>query len=241
MLRTVYIELLKIKRSKLILFILACTMVNAFISYIVEQNAVTMGSLLQSTVTRFNLLLGAPLFAIVTGFIVADEYRHQVVDQLFTYPISRAKILLGKLLFLLSLVLLGVISSFLFTVVVGIATGASSVTGMFDYILPYLVTAGTQMALVPIVMMISIIGRSIIGGIAVGVIAGFSSGLVTAIGLGMYYPWSIPTVMTYDILGILDADLVKTLTSLFIIFVVPLALSFIFYKKMFKKNCWFTL
>ncbi|WP_440897086.1 ABC transporter permease [Amphibacillus sp. Q70] len=235
MLNTIYIELLKIKRSKLILLILACTLINAAMSYIVElndsTNPITMAVLLQSTVTRFNLLIGAPLFAIVSGFIVADEYRHQVVDQLFTYPISRAKILLGKLLLIFSLVLLGVLSSFLFTVGVGMVTGASSAQELFDYIPPYLVTAGTQMAIVPIVLMISIVGKNIVGGIAVGVIAGFSSGLITAIGWGMYYPWSMPTVMMYHIFGVFEVDLVKALISLFIIFAVPLVLSFIFYKR----------
>ncbi|QQK77673.1 ABC transporter permease [Salicibibacter cibarius] len=235
MFETVYIESLKIKRSKLILLILVCTAVNACLSYVMTQNAstdpITMGALLQGTITNFNLLLGAPLFAIVTAFIVTNDYRHHIVDQLFTYPISRAKILWSKMFLIFLLILLGAISLFLFTVGIGVAAGVSSPNELYNYIFLYVVAAGMQMALAPIIIMISIAGRNMIGGIAVAVIAGFSSGLVTSLGLGAYYPWSIPTLVTYDILGILDADIAKALISLFIVFVVPLVLSFILYKK----------
>ena len=61
-------------------------------------------------------MLGAPLFALITGYIVAREYQERSINQLFSYPVSRVRFLAAKLSVVFLLIAITVALSFVFVV-----------------------------------------------------------------------------------------------------------------------------
>ncbi|MGP4039114.1 ABC transporter permease [Gracilibacillus sp. D59] len=234
MLSIIQTELFKLKRSWIALLFIIGSSANAVFSIATpNSNDLMWSDVLVKSSTYINLLIGAPLFALFAGFIIAQEYQQNTINQLFTYPRSRQQILIGKFIVIFILIFATIFLSFLFTLLFGMfkvdQTLSFSVLG--EYLVLNLLIVFLHFALTPIIVMLSIVFKNYVVSIAIGIIAGFSCGLLATTPLGSFYPWSAPLLITYDLLELMNVDILPVYLTLAVCLIVPLYICFSLYKK----------
>lgn len=232
-----YIELVKLRRSFMIWLIPIAAIAPILLSYIpMHLNAVyddipfTWENLFQGELIFFNLLFAPPLFSLVASYIFAREYHDHVINQLFSYPINRMEILVSKLFISLLFIIVTVLLSFVLTIGLGSAViGDQSYLQLYGYLKIHLYSIFMQLALVPISILIAILRRSIVYPISVVVIGIVMSGLIISKDYSVYFPWSAPTRIIYQLSGyeqISNLNLAHPIMTLLAVFAIPLAASF---------------
>ncbi|WP_163581369.1 ABC transporter permease [Gracilibacillus saliphilus] len=234
MLSIIQTELLKLKRSWIALLFIMGSLANAIFSIASPNNNDLLWSdVLVKSSTYINLMIGAPLFALFAGFIIAQEYQQNTINQLFTYPRSRQQILIAKFIVIFLLIFATIFLSFLFTLLFGMfrvdQTLSFSLLG--EFLVLNLVIVFLHFAITPIIVMLSILFKNYIVSIGIGIIAGFSCGLLATTPLGIYYPWSGPVLVTYDFLELMNVDVSPVYLTLAVCLVVPLSICFSLYKR----------
>ena len=132
-------------------------------------------------------ILGPFIFALITGYIISREYSDRTINQLFTYPVSRAQIFTAKLCVIFTMIFLASALSSITAVLLGtvkVLTGAASfnmlINGIYMSLLSSLLSFGT----IPLAAAVSMVGKSVIPPMVLGTFASLVT-LVLEIGHGM--------------------------------------------------------
>jgi bacitracin transport system permease protein len=142
-------------------------------------------------------ILGPFMFALMTGYIISREYQERTINQLFSYPVSRVRILAAKLSVVVLLIVITTALSCIGVIVLGIIKsftqdiGLDTVwTGIRMNIMLCVLSFGT----IPVAAALSMIGKSVIPTTVLGVFVT----IVTIIGemghgmRGILFPWLTP-------------------------------------------------
>ncbi|WP_440897087.1 ABC transporter permease [Amphibacillus sp. Q70] len=240
-------ELLKLKRSIMLLLIPLATiapvilsLVPSYLEYRTTGNMVDTNQLFQGNVVFLNLLIGIPLFTLITGEIFVREYQLKTINDLFTSPGRRIQFLLNKLMVIFVYIVLTFAFSMCLTLIVaGLGAQSNIVSSLTsEVVLSYLQLYGVsilmQFSLIPITVVVSIMTKNIIAPIIVAIFGV----IVTGIGLGSqwvaFFPWAVPTRIVFaltDYGNYGDLNFVLSIATLVIIFLLALLLSMFLYEK----------
>lgn len=242
-----YTEILKLKNTKLYWLVLLGVLPTCLVCLIEFLPKV----FLQGTNTVFDMqdifyrqgmavtILGPALFALMTGFIVAREYQERTINQLFTYPASRIRFLLAKLLVVFLLIVITVFLSFVlvigFTLLVEHHIDVTALwMGMKMNILICALSFGT----IPVAAAISIIGKNIMPSSILAVIVSIIA-VISEAGHGMHailFPWVTPYWPVRDLAqGIAQMGpnpyAIPAMIILILTFVVSLTFCILYYNR----------
>nr|WP_272508965.1 ABC transporter permease [Clostridium ganghwense] len=237
-----YTELLKLKRSKMLGLILIGAFLPPFMTTLLikttmskSKNHSTMewDSYLQMPIAIMFLVMAVVLFALVTGYIFSREYSEKTINNMFTYPIERIKLLGAKLVIMFIIILI----TFLLTYILSIASGFlfkhDPLTSecALKYLKIYLKASVMNFALVPIVAFLSLISKNVIASIGLGLSVAFVNlFVINSPKYVVIFPWSVPTALgvkeMYD--GKEAISYANGIISLTTIFVVALIAMFVY-------------
>ncbi|MDF2989326.1 MAG: hypothetical protein K0R50_4836 [Eubacterium sp.] len=154
-------ELSKYKRTAIVWMIIAGGFLTSVTAYLLVSSDSQKSDWETYAATGFNCinLLALLMVAVFTGYVIIGEYHGGTIGTIFTYPVSRVKVLLSKyliiLLFVAAFYLVFLVSAILF----GVINFGEFPTG--DYILKLfgfsLLMAGTNFVLVPVTAVISLL------------------------------------------------------------------------------------
>lgn len=144
--------------------------------------------------------LNTVLFSLIGGFIFSREYSDKTADVLYSYPISRMKIYIGKAIVVFTLIILVYIlnvSSSLITI--GTSLGLDEVRKVvFLECKTCIISALLQVLIIPIPMLIGIISKNIIMPVIYGVIGSVTSMFMMMTDVWMQLsPFMIPVLPFY--------------------------------------------
>lgn len=109
MINIIYSEILKLKKSKILLLIIVATLAMPIMlngAILLSQDDRTFESyVFNSEGINFWMIFGI-LFSIVGGYVFSREYSEKTDSTLFSYPCSRTKIFFGKLIVVYILIFL---------------------------------------------------------------------------------------------------------------------------------------
>ncbi len=186
-------------------------------------------------------ILAPFMFALMTGYIVSREYQERTVNQLFSYPISRLRILFAKLAAVFALI---IVTSALSCTSVTAAGIVMFFTQQIDFVtvwsgirmnmLACLLAFGT----IPVAAALSMVGKSVIPSTVLGVFAT----IVTLIGemghgmRGILFPWMMPYWPVRELAqGLAESGpnpyVVPGLAILATTFIVSLVFCIVYYEK----------
>jgi len=148
-------------------------------------------------------ILGPFIFALVTGYVLSREYTDRTINQLFTYPVSRIRILTAKFGVIFTITAIASLLSCMSAVLIGcIKTFSGAVS--FDMILHgigmNLSTCILAFGTIPVAAAVSILGKNVIPPMILGAIASFVT-LILELGHSMgavLFPWATPFYMVRD-------------------------------------------
>ena len=243
-------ELLKLKHTKIHWLILLIALPTNLVSLamFLSEGVIFIGSTtsvdLQDIFYRQGMILtilGPFMFAIMTGYIISREYQERTINQLFSYPVSRAKILLAKLCAVFTLIAITSALSCMSALVIGIIElftqniGFDAIwTGIKMNLLVCILSFGT----VPVAAGISMVGKNIIPSAVLGVFVTVIS-LFSQIGHSMnviLFPWLTPYWPVRDLAKNVaetgpNPYAIPALIILSLTFIISLVFCYIYYTK----------
>lgn len=125
----VYTELLKLKRSRMFLLSILGAAVAPFMvvcaTYVhIKTKEPTLVVLFDELLYKTNLytvlLIGVPLYGVVTAYLFTREYTEDTLKNLLTIPVSRTGILLSKMLLLFMWIMLLTLEAWGLTLLLGL-------------------------------------------------------------------------------------------------------------------------
>lgn len=201
----IYTELLKLKRSRMFLLSLlgaaVAPVMVVLASYIQMRRdpelEVLFEKLFYDTSLYTFLLIGVPLYAVVTAYLFSREYAEDTLKNLLTLPVTRSGLLLSKTILLFGWVLLLTALSWGLTLLLGLATGFDGLSGalLAESAGQYAVGALLQALLVTPMIFITILSKNYVPAI----IASIAVTLVNAMGFNSEDRGLIPWVAAFDI------------------------------------------
>ncbi|MBW4084444.1 ABC transporter permease [Paenibacillus sp. S150] len=106
--KLVYLELLKIKRSYINLFLILSIFIPILfivIQYVISKEDTTFFSVISKNTSTISVTIFSMIIILAT-YLIAREYKENTLTYLFVTPVSRTKLLLSKLLLLLLMIVL---------------------------------------------------------------------------------------------------------------------------------------
>jgi bacitracin transport system permease protein len=194
-------EFMKLKNTKINWLVLMGALPSTIVSLFALLPRVTpAGFDLQDMFYRQGMvltILGPFMFSLMTGYIISREYQERTINQLFSYPVSRVRILAAKLSVVFSLIVITTALSCAGVAVLGFIMSFTQHIG-FDTvwmgirmnIMVCVLSFGT----IPIAAALSMVGKSVIPTTVLGVFVT----IVTLIGemghgmRGILFPWLTP-------------------------------------------------
>ncbi|TCM96914.1 hypothetical protein EV294_104125 [Paenibacillus sp. BK033] len=250
MFNVIYTELLKLKATKIpwlaLLGAIPANLVTlfAFLPRIMPDGT-RAGIDIQDMFYRQGMMLvmiAPSIFTLITAYIIAREYQERTINQLFSYPVSRASILAAKLSVVFILIAATTVLSCIAAFVVGfvkLLQGHIDFTmiglGLKTNLLICLLSFGT----VPVAAAVSLVAKNVIPAAVLGVFAT----IVTVIGEighgqgGILFPWLAPywpvRHLAQDIADNTGANpyAVPALIILALTFILSLAFSLVYYMR----------
>jgi len=148
-------------------------------------------------------ILGIILFGFMVSWIFGREYSDKTVKDLLALPASRTAIVISKLL---ALILWSMLVCLLI-IITSLGTGGFiglplwSVKGLFYFIRIFFITTFLSLLLSPPVAYVASAGRGYLPPIGVVIGCMGLANLFANIGLGAYFPWSIPLLYSNSVEG----------------------------------------
>ncbi|PEB54353.1 hypothetical protein CON65_03545 [Bacillus pseudomycoides] len=239
----VYTELLKLKRSIILWILPIATIVPIILSLVPlyhmkstnegdEFNLLVM--FIQGDLAFLNLIIGVPLFTLITSYVFSIEYQQRTINNLFTYSYSRLHFLFGKMTVIFILITAVILSSFFISLIV--AVGVLSIPIDYNIIIKYLIVYSCmilmQFALVPFYALLSIWKKNIIFPMFISIILTVIAGLIMEYDIAMLFPWSTPSRVTFGMTNYYNYASVRydlSISSLTFLFFVSLILNIKYY------------
>lgn len=180
-----------------------------------------------------HFLLGPIFFSLFIGYVFAREYLEKTINPMFTYPYKKSHFLIGKYFISLLMIFFTSLFSLIGTLLIGSVIITEPLTK--DIILGMIkgnsVTILLQWLLVTPAMFFTIIGRSYIPAVIIGILAVVSSVMIMGTDYNMYFPYTAVLLMnqhvTSDVfetakLSDMTISLVSIISTSIIFFVLSL-------------------
>ncbi|MFD0710876.1 ABC transporter permease [Paenibacillus sp. GCM10027626] len=173
--RILLVEAAKLRHSKLLWLTILGIMLPSLVSTIMvlaSKDPYSWQAWYHTNLQFQVMLMAPPLFSIFTGYLVAREYQDKTINTLFSYPYARTSFYLGKML----IVAATIIGMLLLTYAINGGLGlflmesALSISEWLVYLKIYTAVGILFVALIPLWMYVSMISRSIIPAIVIGII-----------------------------------------------------------------------
>lgn len=238
MLSILYGEALKLKRSKMLWMIVLGALLPAALNYLVawhqldSASAIKWDSFFHDNLMLMAMLMCPTLFALFAGYLFAREYQDRTINSFLTVPRSRMLLLLGKYIMMLPIMIATVLLSIGLTLLGGFLLKHEVLTAvmMKEALVKYLILIVTQYALISIAATVSILGKSYIPAMGLGVFAVISELTIMQSKYIMYYPWSAQLNLVLDMSPTFN-NMALGITVLLIAFFVPLLFNVAYYRR----------
>ena len=229
MINVIYSEFLKLKKSSYMLLILASALTMPIIMniaiLIVQDKNRTFDSYAYNIEQISCLLIYGIVFCIISGYVFSREYSHKTASTLYSYPCSRIKIFIGKLLVIYSTIFLIYLIQCI-AVYIGYYKlfGFIERAALINDIKANLCSLLCQMMIIPIPILLAIFKKNIIIPVAYGIVQLCVMGV-----LGDNYKGYFPILSPYVILRSFyvndEININHIMVSAFICFVVFISLA----------------
>lgn len=223
-------EMLKLKRSKMLWLVLIGAFLPVLLEFVIgvhalqTQKFVQWDQMFKDVVQIMALLMCPSLFALFAGYLVAREYQERTINIFLTAPRSRIKLLLGKYLAIMPVIAATLGLTYLLVLVAGmlLRTDPLTWTIIWENAVLFLKVFITQYALVSVAVSVSLLGKTYVPAMGLGIFAVISEMTIMQSKYIMYYPWSASLNMVTNI----NSHNNSTMTGIIVlalIFLIPLA------------------
>lgn len=192
MFRVTMAEIYKLKRTK----ILYLSLVGAGLPLLINSMGAAQFELTWEQYYFFNwnmaFLMSPVLFSVLSSYLFVREYQEKAINQLFMYPYQRIKYFIGKFIVCFLLISLTFFLLILGILIIGqlIIPETISLNQLFTFLLLTGLTIVAHWMLVPIAIFVSIITKSYIPPVVLGISATISGLIIMGTEYAIYFPYN---------------------------------------------------
>ncbi|MDO5848119.1 MAG: ABC transporter permease [Methanobrevibacter sp.] len=237
MLDFIEMEFLKLRRSKFFIILILGILTPSFLMFLGlmmgAMGPISMKFFLDQIVSVGIVLFNVIIYALLAAYLIVMEYNDHTLKSILTTPISKNKFILGKWVMVLILVFALTLITFIVSVVLGYAGGATDIdfNMLFNYFIQFV---GANILLAVVItpfLFISLIFKNIVPGVIGGVIVAISNFIVYSTDYAPLSPFCSPFLIVCNELapygyGVEVPLLIIALTGIF-----GLLLSMIYFNK----------
>jgi len=241
MLNILYIELFKLKSSKMLWLIVLGAFFPGLISWwgafytMSKGHPMPVADVLSNISYMMSLVLAPLLFYLFTAYIVAREYQEKTINHLFTYPAPRWMFYLGKLLTMLVVITATFALSYVAMVVMALVYNGQEVTVelVLQYLLLQVWMIPVHFALIPLAFAVSFVSRSYVAAIILAIVPMLltSTLLSSSSPYNVLFPWVAPYFVFKTVLDNELVNLVAMSLTLLVTFLIPFLFTWFYLEK----------
>lgn len=197
-------ELLKLKRSYMLLLCIAGSICAPLLNWLVFLNQEHYSGLkpnfydyMINTNMFITIIIGTLLYGLFTTYIFEREFSEDMYKHLFTVPISKFRLLVSKIVVIMIGILFLTLVSFVFGVIFSLLSGFLSInsTSMFNSLIMYLKAYIAYIPLMIPVILVTLIFKSFVASIAFSIIIEIVLFIAMQSKYIALYPWSAPILL----------------------------------------------
>lgn len=206
MINLIYTEILKIKRSQMFLISCIGAATAPFVIFIAYMNMKSkkpdVPILFHEVFAEVNLytilLIGVPLYGIITAYIYNREYLENTLKNILMIPVSRIKFFIGKFTLLLIWIIILTLISWLLTLIFGLIGGFEGLTTniLLESLKQFLIGGIFLYFLSTPVIFLSIILKNYVSTIVFTLVITMINVLIVKSDYVVLYPWTAIHVIT---------------------------------------------
>lgn len=205
MIRTLNIEMLKLKRSTMIWVSLFGVAVAPILNYLIFLSLKANRSLdisaqryFEQCYIFFAVLIAPMMFGLIATYIFNREYQDGTYGNMLTIPTGRTELIISKMIILFVWIILLVLFNFgisIFLNYMGLFIKFSKEL-ISEYLIIYLLTGGLCFALMPVTIFITLIFKSYIPSMGFSIFVTISSLVLTDTKFGELFPWALTYLLS---------------------------------------------
>jgi len=243
LLNLLFIEIVKLKRSKLFMVSLLGAMVVPIMMFFMltgmrarnPENIITFENYFKQTDIFILLMIGTLLFGLLATYVFNREYQEETLKNLLTIPVGRKSLIISKLLVVLIVILTWMLVSFLLTLILGLLGRFEqlSVEILGKWLQLYLYSGLLMFLLTPSVILITLLFKNYIAAIGFTIAVSVVSIIVAQSEYVLIYPWTVPGIIAIPDLFVETEKftMIHSWISLGLSFILPLTAGTIYFEK----------
>lgn len=202
-------ELLKLKRSYMLLLCLAGSICSPLLNWLISLNNERWSGVktdfydFMSQSNMFTaILIGTLLYSLFTTYIFEREFTDNMYKHLFTVPVSKFNLLISKLIVIMLGLLALTLTSYIFGIILSLISGFPNMnlSNILDTIVLYLKGYAAFIPLMIPVILVTLIFKGFVAPIAFSIIAEIILFIVMQSKYIALYPWSAPILFGTDMI-----------------------------------------
>lgn len=239
MINIVYSEFLKLKRTYLLFLVILAGIFIPGMMYFSGTYADNVQNIDKTSclnaISNINIfqfeILDIIIFSIICGYVFSREYTNMTAGSLYSYPVSKFKIIIGKFIIILSLIFIVYIINFISTIMFILRIFGTLFIEEVVYmqLKTIVISFLLQIILIPLPSLIACISKNIIIPTVYGIIAAIVSFFMSISEIYMQLcPFLLPSLPYYYFYRKDTIDNIAVLLSGTLIFLIPIII-FIYY------------
>lgn len=237
LLRSLYIEIIKLKRSTMLLVSVLGVAVAPLLNYLIflslKRNLPSIMSAeryFEQGYIFLTALIATMIFGLIGTYVFDREYQEKTLDNMLTIPIGRAEVIISKMIILLGWIIFLVLFTFglsIFLNYMGVFVELNG-TILFKYLRIYILTGVLHFALIPVIILITLVFKSYIYSIGFSIFVTITSLVITNTKYGELFPWSLPYLLAaYK--GNFYYPIYYPIISIILTFIISLAFCIVYF------------
>lgn len=212
MLNVLYTELLKLKRSKIVILLMSAAIafpIIMFFGWLFQQHEMEWEKYLFNIELATMGFFGVILFSVVSADFFSKEYNDKTISVLYAYCNGRIIFMCSKFIIIFLLIACAYLLQFSFAIITGLgltlfvkSTSHEILTLelVSTHFIVYVKSGVMQFMLVPLASFIGMLGKNTIASTVYGGIVGLGSVMITSINpeISQYYPWAAPAMHLFS-------------------------------------------
>lgn len=197
------------------------------------QNGTYNWEIFNEQLTIFLVFLAGPIItSFIAVFSIFYEYQQRTINNILTSPHGRVQVIAAKILYVSAFVVLQYAAVAAISVLCALALGFNITPALVLENSSRIMIAGlATIALVPLMMLITLLSRSFIPAMVISVIGTISNVLLLHWEKSYLSPWTIPSDMVLIISNKIDMNIIHPLISLGSYFILFIAIIIVYSKK----------
>lgn len=240
MLRTLQIEILKLKRSPMVWVSMLGVAVAPILNYLIflslkanNSSDISIERYFEQCYVFFAVLIAPMMFGLIATYIFNREYQEGTLGNMLTIPTGRTELIISKMIILFGWIFFLILFNFglsIFLNYMGVFIEFNKEI-IINYLIGYLATGVLYFLLMPVTIFITLIFKSYIPSMGFSIFVTITSLVITNTKFGELFPWSLTYLLATSFENF-HYPVTYSIASIVVTFIISFAACLVYFNRL---------